>query len=130
MYISQFDIPRTYKENHSDYITLPPIKNFIKTHGIKVPSGSTRDELLNSIIQYGQKSPENEEAVQCWIDDTLKEGIKDLYLYYVPASSGSIQSLLNRPPLSKNRRHFVGNQYTGDLSLVNVELQENANGKK
>jgi len=125
-----FDIPRTYKLDHSDYITLPTIQRFVRANDIGVSLSSSREALLNAIVQYGQASPSNEETVQCWIDETLQEGIKEIHLYYAPADSDCIQSFLDHPPVTGACRHFCGNHYTGNLSLVNVVLHEKAEGRK
>ena len=80
-------IPATYYNNNEDYITLTAIRSFMRNH----PEGKfkvslPREELLDSIIDFGNQNDSNSETVLNWIDAVLQEGIKDIYLQYAPIS--------------------------------------------
>lgn len=67
-------IPYGYRTEDIDYLTLPPIKTFCKENGLG--TNLNREDLLNQIEEFSEKSDINEIKVKKWLDETLKIGIK------------------------------------------------------
>jgi len=134
-----FSIPKSFSSESEAYITIPPMKQFISEHQI-VDAISTldRSELLEAIIQFGQESKENEECVLSWLDSTLKEGTKDIFIYVLDdeadvlqlfcddqAVKAALDPLLGNP----NRQHLVGFQYSAKLKLFRYSIQITDRGR-
>ena len=78
-------IPATYYKNNEDYITIPKIKDFMRSHSDgKFKFSLQREQLMDSILEYANKSETNAELVLNWLDDALQEGIKDINLQTFP----------------------------------------------
>ncbi|MBQ2888990.1 MAG: hypothetical protein IJE41_00900, partial [Clostridia bacterium] len=68
------NIPDSFKNNGEDYITLPVIYNFIKTHKIDTKGIHKRIDFMEKILEFGKENEENASVVLNWIDDTIQEG--------------------------------------------------------
>ena len=134
------NIPAIYKNNNEDYITLPAIKAFIKARPqLKIKSSATREALMEGIIQYGNESDEKAEDVLNWIDETIREGIKDVHLQYseLPyeitllfSSLEKISAYLNSHLRDGVKRHICNNTYSNNLTLLNATVVQTDLGRK
>ena len=133
-----FKIPDTYYRNNEDYITLPAIHKFVDAH----PDGNfkrtaTRKELMDGIVAYAEQSNEHSEEVLSWIDEVLQEGIKDLYLKYLPlpesmgllfASKEKVIQHLKIHIAADTKQHICMNQYDGEYLLVSADYSSDEYG--
>ena len=133
-------IPTTFTKNNEDYITLPAIKRFIKSLGeTSMKISLPREELINSVLEYGNQSDENAELVQGWVDSVIHEGIKDIHLFYIELKS-PLQILFNTPVKAKQylnnyvpkglSSHICANNYGVDFSLIEANLEDTCHGRK
>ena len=133
------NIPDSFKNNGEDYITLPVIYNFIKTHKIDTKGIHKRIDFMEKILEFGKENEENASVVLNWIDDTIQEGIKDIYLKYTPLSD-EISVLCSKKDklteylechISKHfNKHFCQNEYTKEFALINASVQHSELGDK
>lgn len=129
-------IPATYYNNNEDYITLTAIRSFMRNH----PEGKfkvslPREELLDSIIDFGNQNDSNSETVLNWIDAVLQEGIKDIYLQYAPiseemqllfTSKSGIENYLDTYRNKTLNHHVCMNTYGQQYILVSALYIENS----
>lgn len=129
-------IPATYYNNNEDYITLTAIRSFMRNH----PEGKfkvslPREELLDSIIDFGNQNDSNSETVLNWIDAVLQEGIKDIYLQYAPiseemqllfTSKSGIENYLDAYRNKTLNHHVCMNTYGQQYILVSALYIENS----
>ena len=129
-------IPATYYNNNEDYITLTAIRSFMRNH----PEGRfkvslPREELLDSIIDFGNQNDSNSETVLNWIDAVLQEGIKDIYLQYAPiseemqllfTSKSGIENYLDAYRNKTLNHHVCMNTYGQQYILVSALYIENS----
>lgn len=121
-------IPETYYKNNEDYITIPKIKEFMRQHPDEnFKESLQREQLLDSIIAFGNKSDTNTEQVLCWIDEAIQEGIKDVNLQSFSLSETT--SMMVRDINKANRflqsyidknckKHICQNQYDENYKLI------------
>ncbi|WP_409015699.1 hypothetical protein [Anaerostipes caccae] len=69
-----FKIPRTYREEDQDYLTIPPLKSFCNEHGIS--ANFDRMELIEKIEKYANHSAEYKKEVYEWLHNVLFMGKK------------------------------------------------------
>ena len=129
-------IPATYYNNNEEYITLTAIRSFMRNH----PEGKfkislPREELLDSIIDFGNQNDSNSETVLNWIDAVLQEGIKDIYLQYAPiseemqllfTSKSGIENYLDAYRNKTLNHHVCMNTYGQQYILVSALYIENS----
>lgn len=129
-------IPATYYNNNEDYITLTAIRSFMRNH----PEGKfkvslPREELLDSIIDFGNQNDSNSETVLNWIDAVLQEGIKDIYLQYATiseemqllfTSKSGIENYLDTYRNKTLNHHVCMNTYGQQYILVSALYIENS----
>lgn len=127
-----FSFPLTFRDENEDYITLPPLKEFSKTHGIKdVKSNSRKAYIANAIERFANESARNEEITNVWLDDLIKEGRKDINIRSLCLNSQVKEKIVNEtylenrldkylPPNTK--RHIAKNRYTNDYSIYKYEV--------
>lgn len=133
-------IPDTYYQNNEDYITLPAIRKFVDAHPDgKFKRGSNRREFLDAILAYGEQSDECAEAVFTWIDEVLQEGIRDIYLEYMPlpaemnllfTTEATIEKHLQAYTSPDINRHICLNRYGGDYTLVSAIYSKDQYGRR
>lgn len=133
-------IPDTYYKNNEDYITLAVIRKFVDTHpNGKFKRNATRQELLDDILAYGGQNDTCKEAVLTWIDEVLQEGIKDIYLQYMPlpeemnvlfSTQESVERHLQGYIDASISRHICENQYGKDYVLVFAIYSEDEYGRR
>lgn len=133
------NIPNSFKNNGEDYITRPVIYNFVKTHRIETKGINKRIDFMDKIVEFGNACDENKSIVLNWIDDTIQEGIKDIYLKYTPLSN-EISVLCSKKDklteylefhISKRlNKHFCQNEYTKEFALINASVQHSELGDK
>ena len=122
-------IPATYYKNNEDYITIPKIKDFMRSHSDgKFKFSLQREQLMDSILEYANKSETNAELVLNWLDDALQEGIKDINLQAFPLNETMKVVLSNvasanhylKQQVDKNANpHICLNQYAEYYKLIN-----------
>jgi len=126
-----FNMPDSFKEKNEDYITVPALKAFMrKNNNIKGRLGVDRKTLIDNVLKYAESSPEAEEEVINWIDNAVKEGIKDVYIKTIDQmESGNPMPNLNdiekrvSPLLDRvSRKNLCGNRYDDVLKLVKFEV--------
>ena len=133
-------IPTTFTKNNEDYITLPAIKRFIKSLGeTSMKTSLPREELMNSVLEYGNQSDENAELVQGWVDSVIHEGIKDIHLFHVELKT-PLQILFNTPAKARQYlnnyvpegliNHICANNYGANFSLIEADLEKTCYGRK
>lgn len=123
-------IPETYLKNNEDYITIPAIRAFMHQHSDgKFKLSQPREKLLSDILEYGNKSEKNKEAVLSWIDSVLQEGIKDVYLQYAPLSESMALLLSSEAGILKHVKsyqnigidpHICMNRYGKEYTRVSM----------
>ena len=133
------NIPASFGDKNEDYITLPAIRKFMKSHDIKSESIYLREELLNKITEYGNKSDMNAESVLDWIDEVIQEGIKDIYIKFSPVSE-KMELMLNNSDKLLNyinsyvdktaSKHICQNQCSENFKLLNAYIEESSAGSK
>lgn len=135
------NFPNIIANSNEEYITLPALKTFTKSRGIVVSkeaeTSRNKAAYIAAISEYADKSPENYEVVVEWIDDVVKEGIKEIRISNVPlsgegeflfADEAKAQIQLNRH-LSTTVPHLTGNVYNNDYALVKAEVGTDSQGK-
>lgn len=133
-------IPETYYKNNEDYITIPKIKEFMRQHPEeKFKESQLREELLDSIIAFGNKSAENAEKVLIWIDEAIQEGIKDVNLQSFSLSETTSMTVRNIDKANKFlksyidencQKHICQNQYDKNYKLIEATAVESYFGIK
>lgn len=134
-------IPDTYYKNNEDYITLPAIRAFARSHpAFQFKGALPREAILDSILEYGSQSSENAEAVLSWIDSVLQEGIKDIHVHYAPlkdemnllfSSDGGVTNHLRAYLSGSISEHICKNQYGAHYTLVFAKYsKEGPHGRK
>lgn len=133
------NIPASFKNDHEDYITVPVIKEFIKTHNVNTNVSEKRETLFDKIIEFGNECEEKGELVLNWIDYVVQEGIKDIQLHYAPLPDNmnmlakDNEKLLNHiftyvdKSLSK---HICQNAYGEHFVLIDARVEESHVGEK
>jgi len=134
-----FKIPITYADENESYITLPALKRFAKERKRDdLKTTFIRETLIRNIQDYANRSPENLEDVQNWIDCVLKEGIKDIYIKYLQLELIDVERLnnddvlneiLNKSLINPANQHFCGNTYEKKFKLVRYEIHSGDYGR-
>ncbi len=130
-----FVMPDAFKENNEDYITIPVLREFIKSKKIKILLNNDRRALMNAVIEYANTSDAAAEEVSSWVDYVVKEGIKDIYIKTIDEKRSEKikydwQEVQEKTaPLLRwtDVHHLCGNRYNDQLRLVKVELCTNGN---
>lgn len=133
--------PNIIANPNEEYITLPALKTFTKNKGIVVSkeaeTSRNKAAYIAAISEYADKSPENYESVVKWIDDIIKEGIKEIRVSNVPltnegellfADETKARAQLNKR-LSVSVPHLTGNTYDKDYALVKADFRHDDRGK-
>ena len=117
-----FSIPASFTNEAESYITIPPMKQFMRDNSVAERiSTLDRPEMLEANVEYGKASEDNAERVLVWLDKTIKEGTKDVYLYSFDIDSDMLSVLQEEQTviralgvsLDKARhQHLVGPHYT------------------
>lgn len=68
-------IPYTFREENSEYIIVPALRQFCMEQGIK-NAGFLKNELFDLMEKFAEQNSENREKVANWLDHILKVGIK------------------------------------------------------
>ena len=125
-----FKIPDTYYQNNEDYITLPVIREFVDKYlDGKFRRDTTRKELLDGITTYAEQNEKHAEIVLSWIDDVLQEGIKDIYLQFMPLPKEMIEKRLAHLS-SAPSQHICMNQYGKNYVLVSAAYSKDEYGRR
>lgn len=128
-----FVIPDAFKENNEDYITIPVLKEFIKSKKIKILLNNDRKALMNAVIEYANTNDVAAEEVADWVDCVVKEGIKDIYIKTIDEKHcekinynwQEVQEKTNPLLRWTDVHHLCGNRYNDQLKLVKVKLCTN-----
>ena len=128
-------LPNIIANPNEEYVTIPALKTFIKANGITV-SKEEKATYIQAISEYADQSSEAKELVVTWIDEVIKEGIKEIQVANIPISSElemrvssprAIQSYLKQF-VSVTIPHLTGNEYGNNYSLVRADVQSNEHG--
>lgn len=131
-----FDIPSCFKSHDEEYLTMPVLKQFTKKVGGTVTED--KNTLIKNIFAYADKSSENKECVLTWLDNTLKEGIKDIYIFDVDIdfkhklflnNDIEVSKILNAKLDNPDFKHISSMPLTDGLLLKKFEQTENEYGK-
>lgn len=126
-----FKFPPLFTAEEEKNLTLPPMRSFAATNNISLKGLSERRDIVDAIQSYANMSDDNCEKVQCWFDDIVTEGIKELHVRRVDLNPQDIVRLKDSVQLSKifdgllinaNNRHYIGNCYTSSLDIVDYSL--------
>lgn len=94
---------------------------------------------MGAILQYGNESEENAEDVLTWIDGTIREGIKDVYLQYyelLPESALLFTAVEKANQFLKSSiedsisNHICSNTYGRPLILISAVASNSDLGRK
>lgn len=133
-------IPSTYYNNNEDYITIPSIKQFITNHpdeNFKI--SCPREELLEQILRYADGDKIKEEEVLQWVDKSIQEGIKDIFLEHfklnertkvIFKSSNESNNYLACLIDSGYKKHICQNTYTNKFAIINAYYSSDILGNK
>ena len=77
-------IPMSFSDEGEAYLTLKTLNKFLKER--KLPTNGPRHENIKEIESYANRSDENKKEVSDWLDLTIKEGMKYVYLYKIDSS--------------------------------------------
>lgn len=134
-----YRIPETFRQPNQDYITLVPLRRFASLYKIKIPSSiSRREEYIKRIEAFADASEENREIVDDWLDMTLIEGIKDVYVKDIELSPIIEQNLNTSDKIKECTKsymkeviihHIVGNIYDKDYKLVRCDFLNEHRGR-
>lgn len=70
------DIPLSFKDKNEDYLIVPKLQAFCKENNLC--TSLDKVQLINSIINFANKSDKNSIKFKEWLDNTLKEGVKKI----------------------------------------------------
>lgn len=93
------NIPYCFKSSSEEYVTIPVLRKFCKNNNLSTTED--KDELINSIIEFADKSTKNKDLVLEWFDVVLKQGIKHIYFRKIFSSDNKIEFLKKPPFLEK-----------------------------
>lgn len=129
----------TFYRESTNYFTLLPLQLFAKSnqnHYLKPTLN--RLGLLNAIQIFANESLENEEIVNSWIDNTMKEGRREVYIEgydnnpFVQAKLTNdeyVVDKLNKKILNMNNQHIIGNRYNENFKLAKYAIEKGAFGR-
>jgi hypothetical protein len=135
-----YRIPQTFSEGHENYITLPTLKYFAKAKkNENFKTTDDRETIIKSVEEYANRSDENIEEVQNWLDTVIKEGIKDIYIKYIEfhptkialfKDINYIKRILDPLLINRENMHICNNIYSANLSLVRYDITHDTFGTK
>lgn len=127
-----------YKES-TNYFTLLPLQLFAKKNQNRYLSPAlSRTGLLQAIQKYANESADNEEIVNSWIDDTMKEGRREVYIeeydndFFTQEhlrDDEYVRTELNNKLLNRDNQHIIGNVYTEHFELVKYTINKTDFGR-
>lgn len=129
----------TFYSESTQYFTMLPLQLFAKSRqNAYLKPNLDRRALLKAIARYANENESNEEAVNTWIDNTMKEGRREIYLEEYDSSS-MVQDFLGKDEyvcgkleqyiMNPNNRHFMGNVYNKDFQLVKYSIENGSFGR-
>lgn len=129
----------TFKSESTQYFTILPLRKFAKEHKNKyLKTNAGRLELLSAIEKFANESEANEEIVLDWIDTSMKEGRREVYIQRYDdnpfifsnlISDKYVEEKLTPEILNITNQHIIGNTYTEDFKLIKFEIQNNSLGR-
>lgn len=129
----------TFSNENTNYFTCLPLQLFAKRYqNAYLKPNMDRKELLNAIALFANQNPINEEIVNNWVDDTMKEGRREIYIEEYDDNLFTRNNLdndeyvngkLNKAILNMNNRHIVGNYYNETFSLVKYQINSGQFGR-
>ena len=132
-----FRIPNTFISSNEDYLTLIPIKEFIKNNPqAEVKKDANRAQQLTLIETYANRNEAAQEIVEEWIDRSIMAGRKEVYLKELENNPIQVGILKERENIEriisgniKEHRHICNNTYTPDYSICKYDIDEGDFGK-
>jgi hypothetical protein len=134
-----FKIPTSFSKEEEGYITIPPMKRFIQSHGLVTAISSLdRQDCLRAIESFAEQSNENKEGVFSWLDEVLKEGHKEIITYFLDNESSLMvflrdatetQNLLATKLATNGYQHIIGNDYSQNIRLMKYSLVTGDDGR-
>ena len=131
-----FNIPSSFRDNYEDYLTIPVIKEFMLENSIKVKSLYNRTDLLAEVEKFANESDDNLQIVLEWLDNALKEGIKNIYIRKADTVNPQWNKLIEIDDVSDALFRDVSiknicskNCYDEQIKLVKFEKKESNRGK-
>lgn len=135
-----FNFPDTFKRENVGYITLDPLKQFVKKENIDgVKYNTHRRDIIDAITDYANCSPENEKAVNDWIDLSIRSGKKDIVIKKISLDEQQKNDFLNEEYLEEKlneilpeegKRHFSCNVYDETYKLIRYDINQSECGNK
>lgn len=133
-----FRIPSSFAHETEAYITIPPMKRFIKEHDLDTTLSIDRPEFISVIETFADASNENKETVFAWLDKVLKEGNKEVFIFLLSDNPIYINTIGNEALVSQvleqairlpKHRHVVANEYSSFIHLLKYEFSNSTEGR-
>lgn len=77
-----FRLSSIFHDTSETYINIPSIKKFCKRNSINLHGETDKRKLIDAIEEYADSDTQTREDVLNWIDNTAKEGIKEIQIKY------------------------------------------------
>jgi hypothetical protein len=131
------NLPNIIANLNEEYITIPSLKMFVKSKGISSKGTEAKGDYIRAISEYAGQTPENYREVSEWIDNVIKEGIKEIRILNISLDNEgellfsnelNAQNHFNKL-LSTKVPHLMGNTYSNDYDLVKVSVGKDSHGK-
>lgn len=129
----------TFYSDSTNYFTLLPLQLFARSRqNAYLRPNLDRKSLLHAIQRYANESVQNEEDVNSWIDNTMKEGRREIYLEEYDSnpitqaflkSDESVHEALKPHLLNVENQHISGNVYGRDFQLVKYSIENGSFGR-
>lgn len=137
--LNMFKWNATFSSETTNYFTCLPLQLFAKRNqNAYLRPNMGRKELLNAIALFANQNPINEEIVNNWVDETMKEGRREVYIEeyddnpFIKAnldSNNFVNGKLNKAILNVNNQHIAGNHYSEAFSLVKYQISSGQFGR-
>lgn len=126
-------LPYIFRKTSDEFITKPPMKRFIRTHKIDIKGKpDQKEELWSAIQEFAEHDENNESIFMDWLDNRLREGIKEIKVKKIRISSemqiicGDIDALnqhISTYLCGEQNCHFAGQRFGRDLCFFRYQIQ-------
>lgn len=122
-----FELPPSFKPLNDDYITSYSMRKFLKANSLKLTG--TVNEQLDVINKFANKNKNNSKLAHKWLDNTLKEGIKDIYIFRLKEELNydikNIEKKINELIDKNSNNHVILGEKTYDFQIKKYEIHNN-----
>lgn len=124
------DIPFCFKDKNEDYFVIESLQTFCKENDLHTVGDKMK--LIENVIEYANKSEENEKIALGWIDTVLKEGIKRIIISKILYSSEIVnknieewKEMINSEFRIDDSKNILTGIHTNNITLQTYKLEEN-----